>query len=190
MKTKKSEKSKDIVVNEDKVIDVEVKKEDDKKISVKKKIAPKLFIKPSDRITIKVTGYYDNMDGEFVFVVPDNINSELPQVDSLEDLWTAVKHEFVFTRISYDRLNRYRNNSMIYNSEANNNTINLIKLRDFFLVYHLVDWNLTDEDGQKIPLKFDANGALSDESLSLIYSLQPMVLDLIFSLLEKKMNIS
>lgn len=169
----------------------DVKKSSDVKDVVQKaKIAPRVFIKASDRIVIDVACYYNNLDGEFAFVIPVEFGSEIDNIDASGDLWTVVPMAFEFTRVTYDKLNRYRSSSMVYNSEDQNNTINLIKLHDFFLVYHLVDWDLTDEDGQKIKLKFDTNGALSDESLSLVYSLSPMILDLVFTLYKKKMNIS
>ena len=78
---------------------------------------------------------------------------------------------------------------MIYNSEDQNNTINELRLREFFLVFHLVDWNLTDEDGKKVELKFDPNKALSDESLKLIYTLPNTLLDVVLTTYEKKMSL-
>jgi hypothetical protein len=75
---------------------------------------------------------------------------------------------------------------MIYNSEDQNNTINEIRLREFFLVFHLLDWNLTDEDDKKIELKFDTNKALSDASLELIYSLPHNLIDVVLTTFERK----
>ena len=64
-----------------------------------------------------------------------------------------------------------------------------MRLREFFLVFHLVDWNLTDEDGKKIELKFDPNKSLSDESLDLIYTLPSMLLDVVLATYERKMSL-
>lgn len=75
---------------------------------------------------------------------------------------------------------------MIYNTEDQNNTINEIRLREFFLVFHLLDWNLTDDDGKKIELKFDTNKALSDESLNLIYTLPHNLIDVVLTTFERK----
>ena len=79
---------------------------------------------------------------------------------------------------------------MIYNSEDQNNTINELQLREFFLVYHLVDWNLKDENGDKVPIKFDPNGSLSDETLELIYSLPSSLIDVVLTSYERKAVIS
>lgn len=157
---------------------------------VKKKISPKLFMKKDDHIIIDIVGYYSNEDGSLVFVLPKDMEKEISDKEEIvSGIWTAVHHRFEFTRVGYDKLNRYRKGSMIYNHEGKNNTINLVQLHDFFLVFHLVDWNYCDEDGNPIKFKFDMNGALSDESLGYVYSLPPMVLDLVFSIYEKRMNI-
>ena len=109
--------------------------------------------------------------------------------ESFGELFTRVNYKFWFSRCPYDKYNRYRTRSMIYNSEDQNNTINELRLREFFLVFHLVDWNLTDDEGKKIELKFDPNKALSDESLKLIYTLPNTLLDVVLSTYEKKMSL-
>ena len=58
---------------------------------------------------------------------------------------------------------------MVYNSSDRSNSVNLLKLREYFWLFHLVDWNYTDDEGNKIKLKHDPNGALADESLDLLY---------------------
>ena len=65
----------------------------------------------------------------------------------------------------------------------------LVNSFQFFLVFHLVDWNLTDENGKKVELKFDPNKALSDESLKLIYTLPNTLLDVVLTTYEKKMSL-
>ena len=65
----------------------------------------------------------------------------------------------------------------------------LVNALEFFLVFHLVDWNLTDENGKKVELKFDPNKALSDESLKLIYTLPNTLLDVVLTTYEKKMSL-
>lgn len=150
-----------------------------------KRIAkPKLFFKHDDRIEVSVTGYHNMDSGNLALVVP---TEESDKEDVLQDLFTKVEYKFWFTRVSYDKLNRYRNRSMIYNSEDQNNTINQLRLREFFLVYHLVDWNITDDDGNKVMLKFDPNKALSDESLEVIYSLPSNLVDMALITFERRM---
>ena len=167
---------------------VEKKKTTKKTEKVKEEtlnIAPKLFFKADSRVEIDLIGYHSKVTGELSFVVP---KSETDEKDSLKDVFNLVEYKFWFTRVPYDKLNRYRTRSMIYNSEDQNNTINELRLREFFLVFHLVDWNLTDENGKKIELKFDPNKALSDESLELIYTLPGNLLDVLLTTFEKKMG--
>jgi hypothetical protein len=153
----------------------------------KKKAAPKIFFKQDSKVEISINGYHNNDTGELAFAIPaDDKNAD---DDSFGDLFTKVNYKFWFSRCPYDKYNRYRTRSMIYNSEDQNNTINELRLREFFLVFHLVDWNLTDEDGNKVELKFDPNKALSDESLKLIYTLPNTLLDVVLTTYEKKMSL-
>lgn len=153
----------------------------------KKKVAPKIFFKQDSKVEISINGYHNNDTGELAFAIP--ADDKDTNDDSFGELFTKVNYKFWFSRCPYDKYNRYRTRSMIYNSEDQNNTINELRLREFFLVFHLVDWNLTDEDGKKVELKFDPNKALSDESLKLIYTLPNTLLDVILTTYEKKMSL-
>ena len=157
------------------------------KATEKKKVAPKIFFKTDSRVEVSIDGYHSNDTGELSFALPSDDKNA--QDESLDELFTKVNYKFWFTRCTYDKLNRYRTRSMIYNSEDQNNTINEMRLREFFLIFHLVDWNLTDEDGKKVELKFDPNKALSDESLKLIYTLPSNLLDIALSTYERKMSL-
>ena len=154
----------------------------------KKKVAPKIFFKKDSKVEVSVNGYHNNETGELAFALPAD-DKEANNDDTFGELFTKVNYKFWFSRCPYDKYNRYRTRSMIYNSEDQNNTVNELRLREFFLVFHLVDWNLTDEDGKKIELKFDPNKALSDESLNLIYTLPNTLLDVVLSTYEKKMSL-
>ena len=153
----------------------------------KKKVAPRIFFKQDSRVEISINGYHNNDTGELAFAIP--ADDKDTNDDSFGELFTKVNYKFWFSRCPYDKYNRYRTRSMIYNSEDQNNTINELRLREFFLVFHLVDWNLTDENGKKVELKFDPNKALSDESLKLIYTLPNTLLDVVLTTYEKKMSL-
>lgn len=186
-----TEKTNEILID-----DVKVEKKEQKKVEKKeqKKIKPSLFFKKDSKIEISVDGYHSNETGELQFVLLSNKNEkdkeEEKETKELEKLFTKINYKFWFSRIPYDKLNRYRSRSMIYNSEDQNNTINELKLREFFLVFHLVDWDLKDENDKKIELKFDTNGALSDETLNLIYELPSILIDTVLTSFERKMAIS
>ena len=163
-----------------------VKKEEKQEI---KKALPFIFSKKDEKIEISVEGYHSNETGELNFVLLTE-NDEQIANEQLDKLFTKVNYKFWFSRCPYNKLNRYRTRSMIYNSEDQNNTINELQLREFFLVYHLIDWNLTDQNGEKISLKFDTNGALSDSTLELIYTLPSVLIDTVLNAYEKKSSIS
>ena len=162
-------------------------KKEPKKKEPKKKAAPRIFFKQDSRVEISINGYHNNDTGELAFAIP--ADDKDTNDDAFGELFTKVNYKFWFSRCPYDKYNRYRTRSMIYNSEDQNNTINELRLREFFLVFHLVDWNLTDEDGKKVELKFDPNKALSDESLKLIYTLPNTLLDVVLTTYEKKMSL-
>jgi hypothetical protein len=164
------------------------KTEEGKPAELRKKVAPRLFFKQDSRVEVSVNGYHNNETGELAFVLPAE-DKDANDDESFGELFTKVNYKFWFSRCSYDKFNRYRSRSMIYNSEDQNNTINELRLREYLLIFHLVDWNLTDENGKKIELKFDPNKALSDESLKLIYTLPSLLLDVVLSSYEKKMSL-
>lgn len=163
-------------------------KEEKKEEPVVKKAAPRIFFKQDSKVEISINGYHNNETGELAFALPAD-DKDANDNGNFNDLFTIVNYKFWFSRCPYDKYNRYRTRSMIYNSEDQNNTINELKLREFFLVFHLVDWNLTDEEGNKVKLKFDPNGALSDESLRLIYTLPNTLLDVVLTSYERKMSL-
>ncbi len=148
---------------------------------------PKLFFKKNENIEIRVYGYHSKDDGELSFVVPVDQARDLD--DSLQEVFNRVEYKFWFSPCPYDKLNRYRTRSMIYNSEDQNNTINNLRLREYFLLFHLVRWNLTDDDGNPIELKFDPNHALSQETLDLIYTLPPKLMDTVLFSYERRLGV-
>ena len=190
---------KDAVVSEEKEskktdAELDSKKNDKKKTKKglseesqpKKTIVPKLFFKKDERIEIAINGYHDAKTGEFMFGVPID-GSETEENDS--DSYICVKYHFWFSPCKYDALARYRSYSMIYNREGENNTVNLIRLREFFLVNNLIDWDLKDENGDKIMLEFDTNKSLSKKSLDVVYLLPANLLDLVLICYERKIGV-
>lgn len=149
------------------------------------KILPRIFANKDENVKITVIGYHSKDNGELVAVIPTQLQIE----ENIDNLLMKEVYQFEFSRMTYDRLNNYKNRSMVYNVQDKTNTINQLKLRQFFLVFHLKNWNLKDQNGAKVELKFDTNNALSDQSLEMVYLLPPNLLDMILSSYEKKMNI-
>ena len=68
--------------------------------------------------------------------------------------------------------------------------VDRLNLRNFLLVWHLKDWNMTDEEGKKVDLMFDPNGSLSEESLAMVYALSPSLVDVVLTGFEKDILLS
>lgn len=159
----------------------EVETASEKKIGTSFK--PKFFMGKEEKIECVVTGYYNKESGMLEFCVPGENQSEVEK-------FNVVKHVFSFKRVPYDRLNNYRSQSMVYNPSDQSNSVNLLKLREYLWLFHLTDWNYTDEEGNKIELKHDPNGALADESLDLLYQIPASILDTAMGLFERRINIA
>lgn len=147
------------------------------------RIKPKFFFDPDELIKVQVSAFYNPETGRLEFCVPGKIK------DSGNDLVLLV-HEFEFDQIPYDRMNLYRMQSTVYNSEDHTNSINIIRLRNYFWTFHLKNWNYTDNDDKPIPLTRDPNGALSDESLKLLYKIPTSILDMAVGIFEKQINLA
>ena len=155
----------------------------------KKKVIPKLFFNRDNRILVNINAYHDSKTGELSFVTV-NDKDEADEEENEGGLYIKMNYKFWFSYCPYNDLNRYRSRSMIYNSEDQINTVNLMVLHEYLLIFHLVDWNLTDEEGKKIELEFDPNKALSDKSLKLIYTLPPVLIDTVLTPYERKIGVN
>lgn len=144
---------------------------------------PIFFMGKNEKIECVVTGFYNQETGMLEFCIPGENKSDTER-------FNVMKHVFYFKRVPYDRLNTYRTQSMVYNPSDRSNTVNILKLRDFLWLFHLVDWNYTDEDGKKIELKRDPNDALTDEALELLYQIPASILDTAIGLFERRINIA
>ena len=92
---------------------------------------------------------------------------------------------FEFSVPNYIQLSEYRRRCTSLDDETDKPIIDRVKLREFFLVNHLKNWNLVDTEGHEIPLTFDKNGLLSDLALVVAHSLAPAILDVVFTIFEK-----
>ena len=171
---KENNEEKDVVVNSENA--------GEKKESAKT-VKPKFFLDPKEKIECIVNGFYNKETGAFEFAVPGEIQEE-------NERFIILKHIFYFTRVPYNRLNTYRSQAMTYNQIDRSNSVNVLKLREFFWIFHLEDWNFEDEEEKKIELKHDPSGALSDKSLEILYSLPASILDVAAGIYERRINIA
>lgn len=147
-----------------------------------KRINPFLFIKPNEQIEIKVIVVSDET-GKIESV----LNEDFAYIKDTLDALYYNEYTFKFSTINYEKMNKYRQKCMEIDRIKNTQTVNNFKMRDFFIIYHLRAWDVKDENGNVIELKFDVNNALSDESIDKVYSLHPSMIDIVMTSLEKKL---
>ena len=148
----------------------------------KKKINPFLFLKPDELTEIKVMVVYDDT-GKIESVLGDDFFYLKESLDVLK----YSEFTFKFSSVNYEKINKYRQRCIEVDRTKNTQTVNNYKMRDFLIVYHLRSWDIKDENGNDVELKFDANNALADESIDKVYSLHPSIIDIVMTGLEKKL---
>lgn len=179
----KQEEKKPEIPEEVKKAMEKVEKSKNEQSEEKPSTSPKLFTKGEDKVKVEIDVLFNKDDGEILSVVMADIGLDLETIEQVlghQRLW------FEFTQPTYDKLNRYRQRSVKYDSAARANVINNLAMRDFFIIYHLKEWNVQDGDGNKIQLEFDKNGAMTDESLDKVYELHPSIIDIAMTAFERK----
>lgn len=142
---------------------------------------PSFFVNKDDRRKIEVDVLSSNVDGKVVSISRTGLGvnfSEFPQLHHSVE-W------FEFSVPSYEDMSSYRQRCSVYRREAGQMLVDRLQLRNFLLVWHLKDWSLVERQGEKVVLKHDSDGSLSDESLKKVYSIHPTIIDVIMTILEK-----
>lgn len=155
----------------------------DKNLPIDKPVAkPSFFVKKSSRHNVVLDVLSAKDDGRIVSISKTGLGINFDQ-----DFPFLVHTELVFefSIPNYEDMSTYRQRSGVYRREAQQVIVDKSQLRNFLLVWHLKAWNLTDDDGNKIDLNFDANGSMSEESIAIVYSLSPTLLDVIMTVFEK-----
>ena len=144
---------------------------------------PSFFIKKTTRHIIEVDVLSDKRDGRVVSMSRVGLGIDF---DQEFPFMVHSRLKFDFSVPNYEDMSTYRQRSGVYRREAQQVIVDRIQLRNYLLTWHLKDWSMTDEDGNKIELKCDENGSLSDESLALVYAITPTLMDVILTLFEKE----
>lgn len=167
--------------NVDALVEIQTKAAEEK-VTAKPPVKPSIFINKAARHRIELDILSNKETGRIV-----SISRAGTEVD-FEEEFPIVAHSvlwFEFSMPNYEDMSTYRQRSGIFRREAQQVIVDKAQIRNFLLVWHLKDWNLEDDKG-KVELKFDENGALSDESLSRVYSLSPSLVDVVLTLFEKE----
>lgn len=148
-----------------------------------KKCLPSFFIKPEARQKICVDILSLKEDGKIVSVTKSGLG-----INFVKDFPSMVHTEliFEFSIPNYEDMTTYRQRSSVFRKEVGMSMIDKLQLRNHLLVWHLKSWNLTDSEGKVVELKTDKEGALNDESLSILYSVSPTLMDVVLTLFEKE----
>lgn len=152
------------------------------KVTDKPPAKPSFFVKKSARHAVVMDVLTSKEDGRVVSVSKSGLGINFDQ-DFPFMVHTELKFEFSIP--NYEDMSTYRQRSAVYRREAQQVIVDKLQLRNFLLVWHLKDWNLTDDDGKKIELTFDPNGSMSEESLAVVYAMSPTLLDVVMTVYEK-----
>lgn len=166
---------KEQVINED-----ILNEENEKKVVVKR--LPSFFVNYEKRNRIELRLVYSLETGAILTIVPEEYGIDFSMYDSLGNM----KVFFEFTTPSYEQLSHYRLNSSFYNQVAQRNIVENNKLRIFLLRNHLKDWNVTDDEGNVVELKFDEMGSLEEECFEKVITVFPTLIDVALTNYEKK----
>ena len=181
-------KDKVIVESKEKVVKEVAKKikaesKNHKKENVSKK-RPSLFVN-NENIKVEVTVLYSYETGDVLSIFAHT----LPIEEKVKEMMGIEELVFEFSKMSYDQLRGYREICSYIDNNTKALQINSLKMRDCYVYYHLKGWNLKDEDGKDIEIKFADSGSLSEESTKIFYSLTPAIIDVAINEFENKLNI-
>lgn len=149
---------------------------------VKKEAAPVFFVEDDDVMRVEVDILFDKADGKLVSVSRSGV------LDA-EDFNTLgfCKEWFDFHPVGYEEMSNYRQRCSVYRQDANRSLVDPVALRNYLLVWHLKDWSMRDRNGKKKGLKFADSGALTDETIVVVYKTNTTMLDVVLTLFEKDM---
>ena len=143
---------------------------------------PSFFVRKTDRHKVEVDILSSKRDGRIMSVSRTGLG-----LDFSKD-FPYLRHDkawFEFSLPNYEDMSTYRQRSATFRREAQQVIVDKLNLRNHLMVWHLKDWSLTDDKGQKVPLEHDENGMLTDDSQSKVYALNPTMLDVVMTLFEK-----
>lgn len=153
----------------------------EKKIERKR---PSLFVN-DEKVKVEISVLYSYNTGEILSVFAHT----LPIEDRVKEIMGVEEIVFEFSKISYDQLRGYRDICSYIDDGIKELQINKLKMRDCYVYYHLKGWNLKDENGNEIEIKFNESNSLSEESSKIFFNLSPAIIDIAINEFENKLNI-
>lgn len=163
--------------------DIERIKEPEIKEEEKKHDLPLFFIDEEKYIRVEVDIIFDPVNGRprIMISAPNFANKDALKTLKHHRIWAD------FTQPSYDDMVIYREACLSWNEEIKQFLADPIKMRLHYLRYHLKDWNITDNKGNKVELEIDENTkGLISETMGKIGKISPAVLDVMLTEFEKE----
>lgn len=160
----------------------EAEKNSKTEVFVKKR--PSLFVN-DENVEVEVTVLYSYETGDVLSVFAHT----LPIEESLKEIMGIEELVFKFSKMSYSQLRGYRDVCSYIDHNTKELQINSFKMRDCYVYYHLKGWNLKDDEGNDIELKFTDTNSLTEESVKQFYNLSPAIIDIAINEYENKLNI-
>lgn len=145
----------------------------------------KLFVRPSDLIDFHVYAVSSPDSGSVVSIS----GKPYPEETVKQGGFVQEDMLFRFSKPSYEQVSKYRQLSLVFDKGADSTVVNPVRMRELLLMYHLKEWNVTDEEDKPIALSFDPDESLSVQSLNTVKSLDFTVIDVLMTMYEKKINI-
>ena len=110
-----------------------------------------VFVKKNDKIKVEVFAWYGD-DGNI-----DSTQDKSQVPDAVSDVETFA---FYFRKPNYQDSNIVMNAADLKANESGDTDMNLTKFQDTVLRNLLVDWDLKDSGGKKVPLKITSVNSL------------------------------
>jgi hypothetical protein len=148
-----------------------------------KVLFPKLFIKKEELIEVEVEVLFDPSNGEVYSITqPGLLNTQV--LNTLK----ATMFNFKFKPVTYDDVQRYRKQASFYDAQVGELIINRMTLRSLFMINHLRETDLVDENGEPFEIELDeATDNLSLSTINKLYETVPALLDVVMTLFERKL---
>lgn len=145
---------------------------------------PNFFI-DKNQIEISVQVIYNTLDGNILGVTATPIDNNFIQgIDQID-------YKFIFTKPNYQQVSRYKQLSMYWDNIAKNTVVNPFKMRNYVILNHLKRWqNVTNELGEEVKLQIDVDNTLTQQSLDLVYTVNPTIIDCVMKEFERLTNIN
>ena len=145
---------------------------------------PNFFI-DKNQIEINVYVVFNTLDGNILGVSTTSIDNQFIQGIS------QIGYKFVFTKPNYQQVSRYKQLSMYWDNIAGKTIVNPFKMRNYVILNHLKRWqNVTNELGEQISLKIDIDNTLTQQSLDLVYTVNPAIIDCVMKQFQRQTNIN